>query len=52
VLKLNMGANASSGEEQVAMKRFEVMLKSLSLGVMLLGIGLVLWRWSSSLSSP
>jgi hypothetical protein len=52
LLKLTMGANASSGEEQVAMKRFEVMLKSLSLGVMLLGIGLMLWRWSSSLSSP
>jgi hypothetical protein len=52
MLKRHMAANGTSEDEHATMKRFEVMLKSLSLGVMLLGIGLVLWRWSSSLSSP
>lgn len=52
MLKRHVAANGTSGDEHATMKRFEVMLKSLSLGVMLLGIGLMLWRWSTSLSLP
>jgi hypothetical protein len=33
-----------SNEERIQMERYEVILKSVSLGVILLGVGLVVWR--------
>lgn len=41
---LKQRAHELQGQEALFMKRFEIILKSISFGVMLLGGGLVLWR--------
>jgi hypothetical protein len=42
--ELRRGADALTDDETVLMTRYETMLKSISVGVILLGVGLCIWR--------
>lgn len=45
-LKRTAASESSSATERVYMQQFEAILKAVSLGVILLGVGVTAWRWT------